>query len=133
MGFTDHGIPTNSAEFLGNGAGGMALLPKGLQHLDTFGRPDHIHCGTLNMLWASHYAPTRGSKQEENRDCIHSRQIGGEEATLKRKQDILNETAHIVEDCKDGLTVKPDTAKRYVERRLEICFEFSTRRCGEEL
>jgi hypothetical protein len=67
MGFADHGIPANSAEFLGNGAGGMALLPKGLQHLDTFGRPDHIHCGTLNMLWASHYAPTRGSEQEENR------------------------------------------------------------------
>src|SRR5262245_8765820 len=67
MGLTNDGVPADSAKFLGNRACRMSLPPKRLQHLDAFGRPDHIHWGTLNMLWATHYAPTRGSRQEENR------------------------------------------------------------------
>src|SRR5687768_1916180 len=67
MRLADHGVAADAAQLFGDGAGGMSLPPQGLQHLDAFRRPDHIHCGPLNMLWATHYAHTTEARQEQNR------------------------------------------------------------------
>jgi len=55
-----------------------------------------------------------------------------EKSTFERQQDALNEMAHIVEDCRNRLTVNSNLAERYVEGRLEIGIKFRTRCGGHE-